>query len=228
MTKKVVALLSGGLDSAVMAFELCARGRELILLSFNYEQRHSKELGCAARIASMPFIRNHSEHYVIDLRSVGILLKGSALTDPSVEVPQGHYADESMRSTVVPNRNAIFLSIAFGIAAAHGAESVAYAAHAGDHPIYPDCRPEFVVAFELMEMLAMAGYAAVRLETPFIYMTKDKIVKHGDRMFVPFGDTWSCYEGGELHCGRCGTCVERKEAFQLAGVMDPTKYESES
>jgi len=160
---------------------------------------------------------------LVDLRALGALLPGSALTDPSVEVPEGHYEAESMKATVVPNRNAIMLSIAFGIAAAEGATGVAAGFHAGDHAIYPDCRPMFVDRFAAMQ-LASLDYP-ISLYTPFLYKSKADIVKEGTLLRVPFGLTWSCYRGGELHCGKCGTCVERREAFQLAGVDDPTEYE---
>jgi 7-cyano-7-deazaguanine synthase len=156
---------------------------------------------------------------------VGHLLSGSALTD-DIEVPHGHYAAENMAVTVVPNRNAIMLSIAYGVAVARGARLVAAAVHAGDHYVYPDCRPQFVEAFDAMQRQAVEGFGDpdLRLHAPFIHKSKAEIVEIGTSLGVPYEDTWSCYEGGEIHCGLCGTCTERKEAFQLAGVPDPTKY----
>jgi 7-cyano-7-deazaguanine synthase len=131
-----------------------------------------------------------------------------------------------MAVTVVPNRNAIMLSIAYGVAAAEGATLVAFAVHAGDHFVYPDCRPQFVEAFDMMQRQAVAGFGHpdLRLYAPFVKKTKAQIVETGITLGVPYEDTWSCYEGGTVHCGLCGTCNERKEAFQLAGVPDPTEY----
>jgi 7-cyano-7-deazaguanine synthase len=137
-----------------------------------------------------------------------------------------HYAAENMSVTVVPNRNAIMLSIAYGVAVARGASLVACAVHAGDHYVYPDCRPEFIEAFDQMQSRAVEGFGDpdLRLDAPFMRKTKTEIVEIGYTLGVPYEDTWSCYEGGELHCGLCGTCTERKEAFRLAGIHDPTKY----
>ncbi len=222
MTQSAVALVSGGIDSVTMAHLLHAEGWELLLLSADYGQRHRKEIECAAAAAQ----RLGADHHVADLRALTPLLSGSALTDDAVGVPDGHYTDESMRSTVVPNRNAILLSVAVGAAVARGADAVAYAAHTGDHPIYPDCRPEFVSAFEHLAVVANQGFASpgFRVLAPFIDASKADIVRRGASLGVPFADTWSCYRGGDRHCGTCGTCVERQEAFDLAGVPDPTEY----
>jgi 7-cyano-7-deazaguanine synthase len=216
-----VCLLSGGLDSTTLAYLLASQGYELECISIFYGQRHATELTAAERITD----ELGADWTKVDISNVGNLLSGSALTDPSVEVPHGHYADESMKLTVVPNRNAIMLSVAFGIAAARGAVLVGAAMHAGDHPIYPDCRPGFTEAFNKMERQAFDGmYKPVELYTPFINISKADIVKQGHELGVPYELTWSCYEGKNIHCGECGTCVERKEAFQLAGVPDPTLY----
>lgn len=217
---KTIVICSGGLDSVSLA-HMVARERELTrLVSFDYGQRHRKELdyaGLCARRLNVP-------HDIIDLRAIGAGLTGSALTD-EIDVPDGHYAEESMRITVVPNRNAIMLTVAFGVAAARGDQAVATAVHGGDHFIYPDCRPAFTESFEAMQKLALDGYADVSLYTPFVHRTKADIVTVGAQHDTPFALTWSCYKGGEHHCGRCGTCVERREAFDLAGVADPTSYE---
>jgi 7-cyano-7-deazaguanine synthase len=189
-------------------------------LSFDYGQRHVKELESARACAR----RLGVPHRVVDLRDVGAALSGSALTD-DVAVPDGHYAEETMRITVVPNRNAIMLAVAFGMAAAQKAGAVAAAVHGGDHFIYPDCRPGFVAAFQAMQDAALEGYAAVTLWTPYVQGSKADIVRDGARLGVPFAETWSCYKGGARHCGRCGTCVERREAFHLAGAADPTGYD---
>ena len=216
---KTIVICSGGLDSVSLA-HMVAQDHELAgLISFDYGQRHRKELDYAALCAQ----RLGVPHDIIDLRPVGAVLTGSALTD-DVDVPDGHYAEDSMKVTVVPNRNAIMLTVAFGAAAARGADAVATAVHGGDHFIYPDCRPAFTEAFEAMQKLALDGYADVSLFTPFVHRSKADIVTEGARVNTPFAQTWSCYKGGDNHCGRCGTCVERREAFHLAGIPDPTIY----
>jgi 7-cyano-7-deazaguanine synthase len=217
-----VAVVSGGLDSAVLAHHLRNHGWDLRLLSFDYGQRHVTELDHARTLAGTLDAR----HDVVDLRSAGRLLTGSALTDDGVAVPDGHYTDESMRATVVANRNAVFVQLAVGVAVAEGARAVAIGVHAGDHAIYPDCRPEFVDAAEHLALVAHEGFVAdgFCVLAPFLRWSKADIVRHGAELGVPFADTWSCYKGGDVHCGTCGTCTERREAFELAGVDDPTKY----
>jgi 7-cyano-7-deazaguanine synthase len=216
---KVLAVVSGGLDSVTMAHTLAAKGELAGITSFDYGQRHKKELGFAKACAE----RLKVPYFPVDLSSLTPHLKGSALTD-DVAVPDGHYAAESMKITVVPNRNAIMLAVAFGVAPAQGMDAVAVAIHGGDHFIYPDCRPDFAELFEKMEQKALDGMWQVRLLTPFIKGDKTDIVREASRLKVPVAATWSCYKGGEVHCGRCGTCVERREAFSLAGVDDPTVY----
>lgn len=217
---KVLVICSGGLDSVTLAYKV-AREDELVgLVSFDYGQRHKKELDYAALAAKKLGV----PHHILDMSQIGSHLSGSALTD-DVDVPDGHYAEENMKITIVPNRNAIMLSIGFGIAASIKADAVAAAVHGGDHFIYPDCRPEFIQSFEDMQRLALDGYADVCLYTPFVEISKGAIVAEGAKHSVPFADTWSCYKGHEKHCGKCGTCVERREAFALAGVEDPTDYE---
>jgi len=191
-------------------------------LSVDYGQRHRKELDSASAICRITGI----SHEVADLRGITHLLKGSSLTDSKIDVPDGHYAEESMKATVVPNRNMIMLSVAIGYAISLGAQFVAYGAHAGDHIIYPDCRPEFAAAINTAALLA--DWHQVELLRPFIRLTKAEIAKRGAELNVPFELTWSCYKGGERHCGRCGTCVERAEAFNLTGLQDPTEYEDAS
>lgn len=216
---KIAVVCSGGLDSVSLAHKVAAEHDLTRLISFDYGQRHRKELDFAALCAG----RLGVPHQIIDMRGIGAALTGSALTD-GVDVPDGHYAEDTMRVTVVPNRNAIMLTIAFGIAAAKGDEAVATAVHGGDHFIYPDCRPAFTEAFGAMQRAALDGYADITLYTPFVLRTKADIVTEGARHGTPFAQTWSCYKGGDRHCGRCGTCVERREAFDLAGVADPTDY----
>jgi len=217
---KTLVICSGGLDSVTLAHKVAAEQSLTRLVSFDYGQRHRKELASAKACA----VRLGVPHDIIDISAVGRLLTGSALTSGE-PVPEGHYAEDTMRITVVPNRNAIMLAIAFGVAAAEQAEAVAAAVHGGDHFIYPDCRPGFVESFETMQRHALEGLASIILYTPFVRQSKANIVREGIRLGVPFADTWSCYQGGERHCGRCGTCVERREAFDLAGVVDPTLYE---
>lgn len=217
---KTIVVCSGGLDSVTLAHKVGAERTLTRLLSFDYGQRHKKELEYARRCATHLMV----PHDVVDIAAVGRLLTGSALTCGGA-VPEGHYAEETMRVTVVPNRNAIMLAVAFGAAAADHADAVAAAVHGGDHFIYPDCRPAFVEAFEAMQRHALDGLARIAFYTPFLRMSKADIVREGARLGVPFAETWSCYKGGVHHCGRCGTCVERREAFHLADVDDPTPYE---
>lgn len=224
---KTVVLLSGGMDSSTLAYKVAREDEEPpFCLSIDYAQRHSKELQAAKAIAETL----GAELRVLDIRRWGALLASldadSALVNPDVDVPHGHYADETMRRTVVPSRNAVLLSLGWSVATAVGARRLATAVHAGDHPIYPDCRPEFVSALNDALALGTQGYAPeeLRLDAPFVHLKKEEIAALGAELGVPYELTWSCYEGGELHCGRCGTCVERKEAFALAGVDDPTEY----
>lgn len=216
--RKVVALLSGGLDSTVLCASLRSDGWDVLPLSIAYGQRHrARELESALAVAGELGLRTPT---ILEVPA----LRGSSLTG-SGPIPHGHYADDSMRSTVVPNRNMIFLAHAAAHAIAEGAEAVAYAAHAGDHAVYPDCRPAFVAA--MAAALAVAHYRPIELLTPFVAWSKAEIAAAGARLGAPLDLTWSCYEGGPVHCGRCGTCVERREAFQLAGVDDPTLYAEE-
>jgi 7-cyano-7-deazaguanine synthase len=217
---KTIVVCSGGLDSVTLAHKVAQEQSLLGLISFDYGQRHKKELAFAKACAD----RLGVEHIMLDISAIGARLSGSALTD-NVNVPDGHYAEQTMKITVVPNRNAIMLAIAYGIASAKGADAVAAAVHGGDHFIYPDCRPPFINAFETMQNFALDGVSQIKLYTPFLTKTKADIAAEGARLNVPFDQTWSCYKGGEIHCGRCGTCVERQEAFHLAGVQDPTPYE---
>lgn len=222
--KKAIAIVSGGLDSVTLAYLLHSEGYTLHLLSFNYGQRHKNELEYAGLCAK----RLNAHHDIIDLSSVTPFLKGSSLTD-TIDVPEGHYAAPNMASTVVPNRNAMMLSIAYAVAVVEQAEVVATGVHAGDHPIYPDCRPAFIDAFNTMQKIAVEGYGhpSLTLLAPFVHIGKHQIVEIGTRLRVPYADTWSCYKGGRLHCSKCGTCTERREAFELAGVNDPTEYEEQ-
>jgi 7-cyano-7-deazaguanine synthase len=219
-TVKTVVVYSGGLDSTVLLHQLLADGDQVLALSVDYGQRHRVELEYARRLAEAVGI----EWRLADLSSVGQLLGGSSLTSPDVAVPHGHYAEQSMKQTVVANRNMIMLSVAAGWAISQRADRVAYAAHTGDHAIYPDCRPEFAEAVD--RAIRLADWHEIHLVCPFVRLTKAQIVARGAELGVDFAKTWSCYKGGAIHCGRCGTCFERREAFSQAGVHDPTKYEA--
>lgn len=219
--KSAVVLCSGGIDSATLAYKVTAERKLDRLISFDYGQRHRREIEHAALIAAELGAR----HDVVDITALGKFLTSSSLISGGDAVPDGHYAQDNMKSTVVPNRNAIMLSIAFGIAAGAKVDSVGIAVHGGDHFIYPDCRPAFIEAFRTMQDRALEDLWEVELYSPFLTTDKAGIVAEGARLGVPFHLTWSCYKGGEAHCGRCGTCVERREAFHLSGVPDPTQYE---
>ncbi len=215
---KAVVLFSGGLDSTVLSYHLKDQNAELKLLSINYGQRHDCELSSSHKIAKTLNI----PHRILELPMLAELLGGSALTDKSIQLPHGHYAEESMKSTVVPNRNMILLSLAAGHAISLKFDTVAYAAHAGDHTIYPDCRPQFTDAME--KALSLSDWSKISLYRPFVNWSKADLVKRGNELGVPFEKTWSCYAGKVEHCGKCGTCIERKEAFELNGLPDPTSY----
>lgn len=217
---KTVVILSGGMDSSTLLYfhaKEAVPGDVVKAISFDYGQRHRRELESAAKVCAGLGV----EHLVLDIRPVAAHFGDSALLGGE-PVPHGHYEDESMKKTVVPNRNMVMIAIATSVAIASGARRVSYAAHAGDHAIYPDCRPGFAEA--LAKAVSMCDWSEVELSRPFIDLTKTNIVTLGRLIGVPFQDTWSCYEGGEKHCGLCGTCVERKEAFVNAGVPDPTEY----
>lgn len=214
---KTVLIYSGGLDSTVLLYHLRSQGADVHALSVDYGQRHRKELVFASALCQELGV----EHQVANLQGITHLIGNSSQTG-DIEVPEGHYAEESMKLTVVPNRNMIMLSVAAGWAINLKADSVVYGAHNGDHAIYPDCRAEFADA--IAGCIKLADWHPVGLLRPFIEMSKAQVVALGAELGVPFEKTWSCYKGGAKHCGKCGTCVERVEAFQLAGVPDPTEY----
>lgn len=216
--KRSVLILSGGIDSTVLLAHLLAEGREVFALSVDYGQRHRRELEAAKRICGHYGVK----HQVADLRALAPLFGANALTDAQVAVPEGHYEEASMKSTVVPNRNMLLIAVAASWAMSLKASSVAYGAHGGDHAIYPDCRPVFADALD--KAIRLADWHEVSLERPFVGLDKAAIVRRGAELGAPLHLTWSCYVGGQEHCGRCGTCVERKEAFAKAGVPDPTVY----
>jgi 7-cyano-7-deazaguanine synthase len=220
MPQKVVALVSGGIDSVVALYQARQDCQIVAALSFNYGSKHNhKEIPCAAWHCS----RLQVPHQVINLDFIGQLFQSSLLQSGGA-IPDGHYEHETMQQTVVPFRNGIFLSVAGGYAESMGAHGLIIGAHAGDRAIYPDCREAFMES--MTEALRQGTYAQIEILRPFIAMTKAQIVSRGHELKVDFTQTWSCYNGGEIHCGTCGTCVERREAFIEAKLADPTVYAS--
>lgn len=217
--KKVLVVCSGGLDSVTLAYQVAKEHQLIGLLTFDYGQRHKKEIEFAALAAQ----RLGVAHRVLDIANIGALL-ASSLTDDRIAVPEGHYTADNMAATVVPNRNAIMLTIAFGLADNVGADAVGIAVHGGDHFIYPDCRPEFIAQFAKMQALALGKDPAIELFAPYLTISKGDIAKQSVRYHVPVHETWSCYNGEAQHCGRCGTCVERLEAIAYASAEDSTPY----
>ena len=215
MKKKALIILSGGLDSTVLAHDIVARGKkELAAVSFDYGQKHRRELECAAAQAKILGI----EHTILPLPFINDLFN-STLLQSGGELPEGHYEDESMKQTVVPNRNMIMLSIAAGLAISQKRTELFYGAHGGDHAIYPDCRPAFVEAMK--ETLTLCDWQKLKLHVPFLHDDKAKIVALGQRLGIDFTRTWTCYAGKDRPCGKCGSCVERQEAFALNNLQDP-------
>lgn len=215
--KDSIIVVSGGVDSITMLYEY--QDRIALGVSFNYGSNHNaKEIP----LAKMHCERLGIKHIVINLDFMGKYFQSSLLQGADA-IPEGNYADENMRSTVVPFRNGIMLSIAAGLAETHELAYVMLANHAGDHTIYPDCRPEFV---DSMSQAIEAGtYSQTKILAPYTHITKAEIAARGKALGIDYSETWSCYKGGEIHCGKCGTCVERREAFALAGIEDQTKYE---
>ena len=216
--KDSVIIYSGGLDSTTLLYE--ERERVALAVTFNYGSNHaSREIACARHHCE----RLGIEHLVIELGFMSRYFQSSLMSGADA-IPDGSYDDENMKSTVVPFRNGIMLSIACGLAESRGLKRVLIANHGGDHAIYPDCRPGFVTA---MNGAMQAGtYEGVRLAAPYTNLTKADLVRRGAQMGIDYSQTYSCYKGGEKHCGTCGTCTERREAFRTAGVPDPTAYEN--
>lgn len=218
MMKDGVIIVSGGMDSITLLYE---RKDEIALgISFDYGSNHNAR--------EIPFARMHCErlgirHLVINLSFIHQYFKSSLLSGAD-KIPEGSYDDDNMKSTVVPFRNGIMLSIAVGIAESEGLKKVFIANHGGDHAIYPDCREEFI---EAINAASQAGtYEHVRILAPYTNITKTDIALRGKQLEIDYSETWSCYKGGEVHCGKCGTCVERKQALREAGLEDTTQYES--
>lgn len=215
--KNGVIILSGGMDSVSLLYAY--RNEISLALTFDYGSNHSRrEIECAKYHCKELGI----EHIVIPLDFIGKYFNSSLLQGADA-IPEGNYDEENMKSTVVPFRNGIMLSIACGFAESKGLKKVFIANHAGDHAIYPDCRATFIEA--MTGAMAYGTYEGVRICAPFTGLNKAQIAIIGQQNGVDFSKTYSCYKGGKKHCGKCGTCSERKEAFQLAGIEDPTKYE---
>lgn len=215
--KDSVLILSGGMDSVTLLYDY--QDRIALAISFDYGSKHNAR--------EIPFARLHCErlgirHITIPLSFMTTYFK-SSLLQGGEDIPEGHYADDNMKSTVVPFRNGIMLSIAVGVAESNGLKCVMMANHGGDHTIYPDCRPEFVESFN---HAAQTGtFVGICLLSPYTNLTKADIARRGKQLGIDYSETWSCYKGGEKHCGKCGTCVERREALAAAGIEDATAYE---
>lgn len=219
MKSKVIVLVSGGLDSVCALYEAAAEYEDVAGLSFDYGAKHNHR--------EIPFASQHCQllgvhHEIIRLDFVGQLFR-SALLQSGAAIPDTHYEAPEMKQTIVPFRNGIFLAAAAGFAESVGAKSVVIAAHAGDHAVFPDCRSEFMDA--MSRAIALGTDSSVEIIRPFIRLLKAQIVQRGKELGFNLADTWTCYKGGEHHCGTCGTCVERREAFSLAGVVDRTCYD---
>ncbi|MBI5413421.1 7-cyano-7-deazaguanine synthase QueC [Candidatus Peregrinibacteria bacterium] len=209
---KTVLVYSGGMDSTTLLYKLLAEGDTVLCLSFDYGQRHKKELLAARKICKK--LKDAGEkvtHEIVDIKAIKGLMGGSSLTS-KVAVPKGHYEDKNMKSTVVPNRNMVFLSLAIAAAVSRKFNRVAIAVHSGDHAIYPDCRPEFIKKMRAVSLVA--NYEKIDVYAPFLNISKAKIAKVGTKLGVPVEDTWTCYNGLKKPCEKCGACVEREEALK--------------
>jgi len=215
---KAIVIYSGGMDSLTVLHRAIEDGFDVSAISVNYGQRHAKELDYAKRTTEKMGIR----HDILEMSFLRDLLGGSSLTSDK-PVPLGHYADARMKQTVVPNRNMILLSLAVGAAVAQNAEVVYCGVHAGDHAIYPDCRPKFIDAMDHVSRIA--NYNPVRIHAPFMRQTKAQILTWGITAGVDYANSWTCYNGREHACGKCGSCVERLEAFGVNRAIDPLTYE---
>ena len=217
MIKDSIIIVSGGMDSVTLLCEY--KDRIAVGVSFDYGSNHNAR--------EIPFARQHCEilgieHIVIDLAFMPKYFK-SSLLDGADAIPEGHYADDNMKSTVVPFRNGIMLSIAAGIAESRGLKYVMMANHSGNHTIYPDCRQEFVNA--MSEATKAGTFPGIEILAPYTGITKADIARRGKALGIDYSKTWSCYKGGEHHCGKCGTCMERKEAMRDASIVDTTIYD---
>jgi len=212
---KILFILSGGLDSATALYDLKQDNEIVEAVTYDYGQRHKREIESAKKICAELNI----PHKIIDITNFNELLQGSSLTSANIATPHGHYEEANMKQTIVPNRNAIMINIAAGYAISKNIHALGLGVHAGDHFIYPDCRPEFIASQQ--QTLSLANDCDFKILTPFLNVSKTKIVAKGHALGVPFQHTWTCYEGGEKPCNNCGSCVERAEAFEQNGLIDP-------
>lgn len=211
---KTICVISGGMDSTTLLYKLLADGKEVKAISFNYGQRHARELKCAA----LTCLQLHIPHKIIDISYIKELVSNSALTS-DIAVPEGHYEAENMKLTVVPNRNMIMASMAIGYAINEGFDEVALGVHAGDHHIYFDCRSVFIKA--LATVAELCDEHPINIYTPFLNIDKGDIAIEGKKLGVDYSLSWTCYKGENAPCGKCGACVERKQAFEKAEMNDP-------
>ncbi len=208
MKRRTVVVFSGGLDSTTLLYHLINLGHEVKAISFDYGQRHRKELDAASKIATNLRV----EHRIVDVTGLATIFGSNALTDHQVDIPHGEYSRQTMQVTVVPNRNMIMISIATGWAIASGFDSVAFGAHSGEYTPYPDCQPAFAAA--LNAATHVCDSCPIEVLAPFVRSSKTDIVVRGKELSVPFEMTWSCYEGGDEPCGKCSTCLDRQNAFE--------------
>lgn len=214
--KDSLIVVSGGMDSVTLLYDW--KDRIALGVSFDYGSNHNSR--------EIPFAELHCKrleipHIIIPLNFMHEYFR-SSLLEGAEAIPEGHYQDENMKSTVVPFRNGIMLSVAAGLAESRGLKNVLIANHGGDHAIYPDCRPGFIEALD--NATREGTYEEVRVVAPYTNITKADIARRGKQLGIDYAETWSCYKGGEYHCGKCGTCVERKEALAEAGIDDTTVY----
>lgn len=216
--KDSLIIVSGGMDSITLLHEY---SKDIALaLSFDYGSKHNAK--------EIPFAKLHCErlgikHIVIPLAFVNEYFKSSLLKSGD-EIPEGHYQADNMKSTVVPFRNGIMLSIAAGLAESNDLRKILIANHNGDHAIYPDCRATFIDSMN--EAISYGTYKNIKVFAPYTGISKADIAMHGKELGLDYAETWSCYKGGEKHCGKCGTCIERIEALNEAGITDLTEYQS--
>jgi 7-cyano-7-deazaguanine synthase len=216
--KNAILILSGGMDSTTLLYDIIQQGYHVKCLSFNYGQKHNRELDYAIRTTTKLGI----EHKILDL-SILNEVAPSALTRKEIEMPEGHYTDESMKQTVVPNRNMVLLSLATSYAIGVGYDNIFYGAHAGDHAIYPDCRKEFVKAMQ--NVIMISDWNPIKLYAPYLNIDKGQILRKGIKLGVDYNLTWTCYNpSNDFACGKCGSCQERLEAFNDNKIEDPLKY----
>ena len=216
--EKVVLILSGGMDSTTLLYDLINQDKEVHAITYDYGQKHKKEISMAQKTCESLEIN----HKIVNLSILNDLAP-SALTRDDWDVPEGHYEESSMKQTVVPNRNMVMISIAVSYAISIGAPKVYYAAHSGDHAIYPDCRKDFIV--KLNEAIESCDWSKITLKAPYVDLDKGDIAIKGKELGVDYSLTWTCYKGKEKACGKCGSCVERLEAFERARMNDPLEYE---